>query len=104
MLHGNVGLFQAYLGLSDGEMSGEIEWKLDFSHSGLAVKKMTFKAESVAEDGGKITHVLTGDGVKVADSTHFGGKWLLGCLAFEGSYNLLSIHWEMYSWEVQSYM
>ena len=76
-----LALFQAYLGLSDGEMSGEIVWKLDFSHSGLAVKRMTFKAESVAEDGGEITHVLTGDGVKVANSPHFGGKWLLG--AFE---------------------
>ena len=70
--------FQACLSLSDGEMSGEIEWKLDFSHSGLAVKRMTFKAESAAEDGGEVTHVLTGDGAKVANSPHFGGNVYVG--------------------------
>eukprot|EP00731_Ephydatia_muelleri_P017122 Em0010g220a len=64
----------SYLGLSDGAMEGEIEWTLDFSHSGLAVKKMLLKAGSVAgeEEGTQITHVLTGDGKKVANSSHYG--------------------------------
>ena len=68
--------FQSYLGLSDGAMEGEIEWTLDFSHSGLAVKKMLLKAGSVAgeEEGTQITHVLTGDGKKVANSSHYGSK------------------------------
>ncbi|KAL5468867.1 hypothetical protein EMCRGX_G029993 [Ephydatia muelleri] len=66
----------SYLGLSDGAMEGEIEWTLDFSHSGLAVKKMLLKAGSVAgeEEGTQITHVLTGDGKRVANSSHYGSR------------------------------
>ena len=66
-------LVQAYLGLSKESRSGEVQWKLDFSHCGLAVRTMTLRATFDVTNGGIITCRVTGDGSSSMVFSELGG-------------------------------
>ncbi|KAL5468866.1 hypothetical protein EMCRGX_G029990 [Ephydatia muelleri] len=64
----------AYLGLSEGSTSGEVQWKLDFSRCGLAVRSMTLRATADVRDGGIVTCRVTGDGSSCAVFSDLGDQ------------------------------
>lgn len=76
-------LTQAYLGLSEESTSGEVQWKLDFSHCGLAVRTMTLRAVSDVGNGGIVTCRITGDGSSSAVFSDPGGLCSPRCMAEE---------------------
>ena len=67
---------QSYLGFEKGAESAQVEWRLDFSCSGLAIHRMEVKARyGWGEERGReaITFTVEGDN-RVFCSPELGGK------------------------------